>query len=165
MEIDGIEITKLKELGKSKRKDFENLVPKIKRQNNKVLDNLINEKHEGLFQKIDCLNCANCCKTTSPLLYQTDINRIAKYLNEKPSNIFKQYVEMDEDGDFVFKSTPCPFLNSDNVCSIYEARPKACREYPHTQQRKQKSIINISLENSSICPAVFRIFEYLEEVL
>ena len=93
---------------------------------------------------------------------QKDIEQITKYLKVKPGDFIEQYIIMDEDGDFVFNQTPCPFLNETNHCTIYDSRPKACREYPHTQQRKQMSIMDINLENASICPAVFRIFEYLD---
>ena len=116
-----------------------------------------------MFSKLDCLDCANCCKTTSPLILQEDITDISKILKMPAGKFIEEYIVMDEDGDFVFNSAPCPFLDVENYCKIYENRPKACREYPHTNQRKQLSIIDISFENVSICPAVFRIFEHLEK--
>jgi Fe-S-cluster containining protein len=165
MEIASLEVSNLKQLALAKRKSFEKLLPKLKQLPSSKLDAQIHHQHHQLFEKIDCLNCANCCKTTSPILLQKDIEGISKFLKIKPSEFMKKYVIMDEDGDFVFHTTPCPFLESDNKCSVYDARPNACREYPHTQQRKQKSILNVSLENTAICPAVFRIFEYLEQTI
>ena len=46
---------------------------------NKVLKALP-ELHEEAFEKIDCLQCANCCKSYSPRFKTPDIKRIAKYL-------------------------------------------------------------------------------------
>ncbi|MEZ5008993.1 MAG: YkgJ family cysteine cluster protein [Chitinophagales bacterium] len=160
--IADIDLSKIKQQAASKRKEHEKIVSKLKSKTPKQLDQTIHQKHEQLFENIDCLDCANCCKTTSPLILQSDISNISAYLKIQPGELMKQHIIMDEDGDFVFNQTPCPFLGNDNYCSIYEARPKACREYPHTQQRKQISIIDITLENVAICPAVFRIFEHIE---
>lgn len=160
--IAGIDLAQLKQKALNKRKGHEKLVAKLKNKKPKKLDPSIHSKHHQLFENINCLECANCCKTTSPLILQSDITNISTYLKIKPGELMQRYIIMDEDGDFVFKQTPCPFLGSNNYCSIYEARPKACREYPHTQQRKQISIIDITLENVAICPAVFRIFEFIK---
>lgn len=160
--IANIDLASLRQKAQQKRKQHEKWVAKIKSRTPKHLDQYINEKHHQLFENIDCLECANCCKTTSPLLLQSDIITIAAHLKMKPGDFIQKYVIMDEDGDFVFHQTPCPFLGQDNYCSIYEVRPKACKEYPHTQQRKQLSIIEITLENVAICPAVFRIFDEIE---
>ncbi len=165
MKIAAIEISNLKPLAAAKRKQFEKLLPKLKQLPYSRLDNMVHEQHDQLFEKINCLDCANCCKTTSPIILPKDIERIAKYLKISRATLIRQYIVMDEDGDFVFNKTPCPFLSENHQCTIYEARPKACSEYPHTQQRKQNTILKISLENTAICPAVFRIFEYLEETI
>jgi Fe-S-cluster containining protein len=165
MEIAAIEISTLKPLAAAKRKQFEQLLPKLKQLPSSKLDDIIQEKHAQLFEKINCLDCANCCKTTSPIILPNDMDRMAKYLNISKSALIRQYIIMDEDGDFVLNTAPCPFLADDNKCNIYDARPKACSEYPHTQQRKQNTILKISLENTAVCPAVFRIFEYLEKTI
>ncbi len=161
--IEEINLDKIKNNASKKRMQHEKLVNSLKRKTPKQLDLIIKSNHNKLFQSIDCLDCANCCKTTSPLILQSDITSIANHLKMKAGDFIEQYIIMDEDGDFVLNTTPCPFLGKDNYCSIYEWRPKACREYPHTQQRKQISIIDITLENVAICPAVFRIFEDLEK--
>ena len=66
--------------------------------------------------------------------------------------------------DFVFSKMPCVFLEEDNTCKIYEDRPRACREYPHTDQRKIHQVLDITLKNMSTCPAVFEIVERLKKV-
>ena len=66
-------------------------------------------------------------------------------------------LEMDEEGDFVHHGAPCPFLKGDNKCSVYEARPEACRGYPHTGDKQFRSIMDVTLVNTLYCPAVFEI--------
>ena len=115
------------------------------------------------FQQIDCLSCANCCKTTGPLFTPTDIDRIAKRMRMKPGAFVSAYLRMDDEGDHVLQQLPCLFLNPDNTCSIYDYRPKACREYPHTTQRKFQNHASMHLKNVAICPAAHRVVERLKE--
>lgn len=143
----------------SKHKVF---LKKLKRQKPKDLDDRFHTQHEVVFEGIDCLECANCCKTTSPLFYMTDIERLAKYLKMKPQAFIEAYLTIDEDGDYVLRSAPCPFLGEDNKCFVYENRPKACREYPHTDRKRMYQIMDITLKNTLICPAVARIVNHLE---
>ena len=51
---------------------------------NKVLKQLP-DIHEEAFDKIDCLECAACCKNYSPRFKTPDIKRISKYLKMKES--------------------------------------------------------------------------------
>lgn len=134
-------------------------VQKLKREKAKKLNELGDELHEEVFQKIDCLDCANCCSTIPPMLNRTDINRIAKNLGMKASQFQEQYLRMDEDGDMVMKTSPCPFLEKDNACQIYDFRPRACREYPHTDQFEFAEHLKLHPINSRHCPAVFHILE------
>ncbi len=126
-------------------------------RDSKNLDRLMENSHAAVFSEIDCLDCANCCRTTGPLFTQKDIERISKYLQMKPGTFIQRFLTMDEDGDFVLQSIPCIFLEPDNSCGIYEQRPKACREYPHTNQIGQKKIFTLTLKNMEICPAAMEI--------
>lgn len=132
---------------------------RLKKIKPKVLDQMFEEAHEEKFSKLDCLNCANCCKSTSPIFLQTDIDRLAKVFKMKSSEFIDQYLFRDEEGDYVLHSSPCPFLNDDNTCFVYEARPKACREYPHTNRKNMHGILNLTLNNTLVCPAVHEIFQ------
>ncbi len=120
------------------------------------------ELHEEVFEHLDCLTCANCCKTTSPIVTDRDIDRLAQRLRIKPSQLIDQYLRMDEDNDYVFRSAPCPFLDSDNRCRVYDDRPGACRTYPHTNRKKFYQLLDLTYKNSFICPAVQVMLEKLE---
>jgi len=117
--------------------------------------------HEDEFQKTDCLQCANCCKTTSPIFTKKDIERISKAFRIKTRQFIDTYLYLDEDQDYVLKSSPCTFLADDNTCTIYDVRPKACREYPHTDRKNFEKISDLTLKNLAICPATFNIVEAL----
>ena len=64
------------------------------------------------------------------------------------------YLRMDEEGDYVLQKSPCAFLGTDNYCSIYDIRPLACREYPHTDRKNIHQILDLTLKNTEVCPAV-----------
>ena len=121
------------------------------------------ELHEDEFSRTDCLKCANCCKTTGPLFTDRDIERIAKYLKLKPQQFVAQYLRVDEDNDHVLQSVPCSFLDAENYCMIYDVRPKACREFPHTDRKKFQQIDGLTLKNVAICPAAFNIVEAMKK--
>ncbi len=127
---------------------------------NKVLKQLP-ELHEQAFEKIDCLKCANCCKKYSPRFKTPDIKRISKLLKMKEGDFIETYLKLDEDGDYVAKSTPCPFLGSDNYCSIYENRPSDCHRFPYTDEDVIIKRQNLTLKNSTFCPIVYYVLEGL----
>ena len=131
----------------------------IKKKPPKNLDYLVQETHDEVFEKVDCLQCANSCKTTGPLYTEKDIERISKHLRMKQADFEAKFLRVDEDNDKVLQNLPCFFLNTDNTCSIYDVRPKACREYPHTDRKKIYQINDLMIKNTVICPAAFEFVE------
>lgn len=134
---------------------------RLKQKPPKHLDELFEQLHEEVFADTDCLVCANCCKTTSPIFTDKDIERIAKYLRMRPSELVERYLHLDPDQHYVLNSAPCAFLGADNYCTIYEVRPRACAEYPHTNRKRMAQILPLTLENTRVCPAVERIVAQL----
>lgn len=155
-------IRQLPDLASDKAKENKAFFKRLKQKPPKDLDYVMQELHGEEFAKTDCLQCANCCKTTGPLFTNQDIERIAKHLKLKPSKFIEQYLRIDEDNDYVLQEVPCAFLAADNYCLIYDVRPKACREYPHTDRKKFHKISNVTLKNVAICPAAFNIVEALK---
>jgi Fe-S-cluster containining protein len=150
---------------KAKEKHTENkkFFAKLKKKPPKNLDYLMEELHEEEFQRTDCLSCANCCKTTGPLFTNADMERIAKHFRLKPQKFIDTYLQLDEENDYVLQGVPCTFLGTDNHCSIYDVRPKACREFPHTNRKKFQQISDLTLKNVAICPAAFNIVEEMKK--
>ncbi|NAS32420.1 YkgJ family cysteine cluster protein [Flavobacteriaceae bacterium R38] len=158
-------LKQLPQLAKDKHNSHKKFLAKLKKKPPKNLDYVMQELHEEEFEKTDCLKCANCCKTTGPLFTNADIERIAKHFKLKPQKFIDQYLKVDEDNDHILKEVPCIFLGADNYCSIYDVRPKACREYPHTDRKKFYQINNLTLKNTSICPAAYNIVETMMKAI
>jgi uncharacterized protein len=131
-----------------------------KADKHKVLKQLP-DLHEDAFRRVDCLQCANCCKHYSPRFKGPDIKRIARMLNMKESEFTGKYLRMDEDGDWVTRSLPCPFLGEDNHCGIYEGRPSDCRRFPYTDEDVLLKRPRLTQKNSTFCPIVYLVLERL----
>ncbi len=129
---------------------------------NREWDERAKEIHKDVFEKADCLACANCCKTTPALVDRSDAKRIARHLGISPKQFVRKYLLEDFNEEMVIQRVPCTFLNSDNTCQIYEVRPKACREYPHTDQRDFNRRSKMNAKNTIVCPAAFEIVERLK---
>ena len=153
------------EQAKLKHKEHKKFLDSLKKKPPKNLDYVVQETHDEVFEEIDCLQCANCCKTTGPLFTEKDIERISKHLRMKPSDFEDKFLRVDEDQDKILQALPCFFLMDDNKCSIYEVRPKACREYPHTDRKKIYQINNLTLKNTVICPAAYTFVEKIKRNL
>jgi Fe-S-cluster containining protein len=160
-----LSLEELPKLAKEKEKESKQFFKMLKRRTPKQLDYLVSDLHEKEFQKTDCLTCANCCKTTSPIFTHDDIKRISKHLKLKEIKFIEQYLDSDEDDFMVLKEMPCTFLDTDNSCFIYDVRPKACKEYPHTNRRKFIQLAELTVKNTEICPAAYNIVEALKENL
>jgi len=158
-------INNLQKLAKDKHNENKRFFDKLKKKPPKNLDYVMLELHEQEFKRTDCLQCANCCKTTGPLFTDKDIERISKYFRLKPQQFISKYLRIDEDNDYVLQSVPCAFLGADNYCSIYEVRPKACSEFPHTDRKKFQQISNLTLKNVAICPAAYNIVEEMKKLI
>lgn len=147
---------------KDKQKLFKNFLAKADK--NKVLKELPH-LHEQAFEKVDCLQCAACCKTYSPRFKTPDVKRISKQLGMKESAFIEAYLRVDEDGDFVVKASPCPFLGDDNFCSIYDVRPSDCARFPYTDEDVIIKRQQLTLKNTTFCPITFYVVERLSQII
>jgi uncharacterized protein len=154
---------KLAVMAKVARKEHAAMVKRLSATDPRKLDERVHALHETVFEEIDCLDCGNCCRMLGPRVTDADVQRMAAALRMKPSAFAERYLVVDEDGDHIFRSMPCPFLGSDNYCSIYDSRPKACREYPHTDRPRMYQVMTLMLKNSATCPAVYEILERLRK--
>jgi uncharacterized protein len=130
-------------------------------KDDRAVDRAARQLHEEAFAIIDCTQCARCCKTVSPIFRKADIARIVKRLGMTATEFRATYLQADEDGDLCLKSLPCTFLNDNGRCTIYDARPRDCAEYPHTHKRGFSGRTRLHAGNAIHCPAVFWIVEQL----
>ena len=143
---------------KERQKIYKNYLQRASKNN--VLRQLP-DYHEEAFSKVDCLQCANCCKNFSPRFKTPDIKRLSKLLQMRESDFIETYLKVDEDGDYVANTSPCPFLGADNYCSIYEDRPSDCRRFPYTDEDVIFKRQPLTLKNSSFCPITYYVLERL----
>lgn len=146
---------------KDRQKGFKNYLERADR--NAVLKQLP-ALHEAAFEAVDCLQCAACCKNYSPRFKTPDLKRISKHLGQKESQFIENYLRVDEDGDFVVKASPCPFLGEDNFCSIYAVRPSDCQRFPYTDEDVLIKRQKLTLKNASFCPITFFVLDKLSAV-
>ena len=160
-----VPLDQLKQRAKDERKGIKKYFSKLAQRPPRQLDATVADLHEEVFAEFDCLTCANCCKTTGPLFTDKDIERISKHFRMKPQQFIETYLRIDEDKDYVLQSVPCTFLGTDNYCSIYDVRPKACREFPHTDRKKFQQISHLTMKNVAICPAANNIVEEMKRII
>jgi Fe-S-cluster containining protein len=141
----------------SRKREVKALFVNIRRWKPAVQNEAFHHAHQEAFQQTDCLACARCCKETGPLFTNRDVDRLASHLKISPGRFQDAYLRLDEDGDWVLKSTPCPFLMDDNRCKVYAVRPRACRMYPHTDHPAMSEVLDLTEKNARICPAVAHI--------
>ena len=144
------------------RKSYQRLLQKGNR--NDIL-RLLPDLHDEAFEKVSCLSCAGCCRNYSPRFKTPDIKRISKYLRMKEGAFIDEYLMLDTEGDYVLRSTPCPFLGENNACNIYEERPSDCRRFPYTDEDVLFKRPAITLKNSEFCPADYFVLEKLQQQL
>lgn len=129
------------------------------------LMSILEEENRTVFHQFDCLQCGNCCKTTPPIFLKSDVKRISKSLNMPPKIFIKKYLIEDVDGTLIGNGVPCRFLKEDNSCDIYEVRPKACRGFPHMDEKGFKYRNDLNFNNTLICPIALRIVENVKSRL
>ena len=150
-------------LAKQNQEETKTLFEKLKRKKPKQLDDIAHRLHNKISAQFDCLSCGNCCKSISPMITDKDIEKIAGKMRMKEVDFISRYLHIDEDKCYVFNDTPCPFLMSDNYCMIYDYRPKACREYPHTDRKRFYQVLDLTMLNRELCPIVYEVVEGLKK--
>ena len=152
----------LSKLAGEKKAETKKYFAKLRKKSPKRLDLIMQELHDNEFAVTDCLTCANCCKTTSPIFTDKDVARISKNLRMKEHQFISTYLK----GRFEMANQGTIFLDEvDNTCTIYDVRPKACSEYPHTNRKKFIQLTNLTLKNTEVCPAALNIVEALKKKL
>ena len=148
----------------AKKKEKENLkvAKKLKQKRPKNLDQIFASLTRETYNEIDCLECGNCCRTLGPRIRNIDITRLSSHLQIKPTRFVNTYLKVDEDQDYVMKKLPCPFILPDNYCTVYQFRPKACKDFPQTELNRMHQILKIIVKNTTFCPIAFTVFEKIK---
>jgi Fe-S-cluster containining protein len=149
----------------AKREDenwrFRSFVKHRLRMEDEELDAVVKETTDAVWSKIDCTMCAHCCRTLQVVVDHEDAERLARRLGMKPAEFKRRYVKFDERQEGYLASTPCPFLK-ENICSVYEDRPKACRDFPYLHEPGFRTRMITFIENTATCPIVYNTCEQLK---
>ena len=125
----------------------------------KKLDEKAITLNKEAFSKVDCLQCANCCKTMHPTWKKAEVKRVAGHFGMSYQEYFDKYLVL-EDGDIMNRKAPCQHLEKDNTCRIYDIRPADCKGYPHTQNKGFKLYISgTHIQNMDYCPITVYVVE------
>lgn len=160
-----LDLKAFEQKARSERSSTRKIINGLRQWKPKKLDAAFQEAHEEAFEEIDCLDCGNCCRTTGPRFTAEDIDRLAKRFKLGTTDFIHRHLQLDEQNDYVLQQVPCPFLGADNYCSIYEDRPEACRDFPHTHRHKMHRQLDITAQNAEICPAVYHMTRRMELLL
>lgn len=144
------------------RKSFRSFITKTEKNPPPGIDKLTKIIEPEVWEEIDCLSCANCCKKMTPTFTKQDLKRISAHFQQTPEAFKKQWLSADKNKDMVNVNQPCQFLNlADNKCSIYEIRPVDCSGFPHLGKRKWGDYAHVHKQNIDYCPATYKMVEKL----
>jgi Fe-S-cluster containining protein len=114
--------------------------------------------------QIDCTTCANCCRCGVVEVHRGDVEALARHVGVSFEEATRAYTRLDPEnpGTRVLKNTHsgCVFVRG-NLCAVYPARPKACRDFPHLSfgTHSLGSRISSLARWIPICPIVYNAFE------
>ena len=160
-----VNLKSFKQKAKKHEKSFKSFLSKIGRKPPQDLDKNAVVIDAEVWKEVDCLSCANCCKSMSPTFTAADTKRIAAHFSITPKEFKEKWLEYDaKDKDWVNVSQPCQFLNlSTNMCAIYEVRPADCAGFTHLKKKKFVEYLHVHKQNISYCPATFKMVEKMME--
>lgn len=145
---------------------FRRFLARLEKNPPRGLDKLTVEVDKEVWQEVDCLTCANCCKKMTPTFKPSDIVRISKHLGMTAAAFKEKWLYQDKEGDWMNTSNPCQFLDlKTNMCSIYEVRPADCAGFPHLTRKKMTDYMQWHKQNVAYCPATYKMVEKMIERL
>jgi Fe-S-cluster containining protein len=148
-----------KRVASNKRK-MRMFLTRLKKTPPKTLDQWAVTTEPNVWKEVDCLSCANCCKSMTPTFTNADIKRIANFLGTTANDFRKTYLLKDRTGDWMNVKQPCQFLDmKTHKCSIYAVRPSDCSGFPHLSKKKVEEYIHVHHQNIEFCPATFNMVE------
>lgn len=126
------------------------------------IDAIVHRLTKEVSSQIDCRECGNCCREMYPVLSKSDVTKLANGMGLSEDEVTSQLLSPSEDpGTFQFNNRPCPLL-SGNLCAHYESRPETCRSYPHLHKDDFVFRLIQVIENVSVCPIAFHVYEQLK---
>ncbi|MBS1668198.1 MAG: YkgJ family cysteine cluster protein [Bacteroidetes bacterium] len=159
-----INLRSFKQLVRHNKKRIKSFMTRLDKTPPRGLDVMKLEEDKKVWKELDCLDCANCCKTMSPTYTKKDLLRISAHLNMDEKSFREKWLYKDKTGDWMNKSQPCQFLDlKTNMCDIYAVRPADCAGFPHHNKKKMTDYMHVYKQNIEYCPATYKLVEKMRE--
>ena len=144
------------------RKPYRRFLNKLEKSPPKNINKLTLAINTEVWQEVECLSCANCCKKMTPTFTPNDVKKIAAHLNLTELEFKNKWLRKQRNGDWINTTQPCQFLNKiDHKCSIYEVRPADCAGFPHLTKKPFAAYAHVHKQNIDYCPATLKMVEKL----
>lgn len=164
--MDSINLRNFKRKVEKNKRTLRLVLSKVEKKAPHHLDQLAEKIEKEVWQEVNCLSCANCCKVMTPTFTVQDIKRISAHLGQTPKEFKDQWLVKDKNQDWTNKINPCQFLDlKTNMCRIYEIRPADCSGFPHLVKKKMIDYIHVHKQNIEYCPATYAMVEKLEKAV
>jgi Fe-S-cluster containining protein len=162
-----VNLRSFKQIVKHQKRRIRIFLSRLEKKQPKGLEQIKLEADKQVWKEINCLDCANCCKTMSPTYTKKDMRRISKHLGMSEKAFREKWLYKDKTGDWMNKKQPCQFLDlKTNMCSIYEVRPRDCAGFPHhTKKKMNADYMHMFKQNIEFCPATYSLVEKIERVV
>jgi Fe-S-cluster containining protein len=140
---------------------------RIKRSRPEHLQEIAVRATDKVWEGVDCLACANCCKSMSPTYTTADIKRIAAFLKISTGELKGKWLKKERGtGNWINKNMPCQFLDlQTNFCSVYDVRPRDCAGFPHLTKKRFIDYVHVHRQNLDECPATFKMVERMKRLI
>jgi Fe-S-cluster containining protein len=159
-----INLRSFKQILRHHKRRIKNFLSRLEKQPPRGLDIMTADADKQVWKELNCLDCANCCKTMSPTYTKKDVQRIASHLGMTEKAFREKWLYKDKTGDWMNKKQPCQFLDlSTNMCNIYSVRPSDCAGFPHHTKKKMVDYMHMYKQNIEYCPATYRVVEKIME--
>jgi uncharacterized protein len=156
------DLVQIRQLGEKKQVENEKFRRYLKRHNFPELK--FRRVAEEIESEIDCRACANCCKVAETDVTKRDIERLSRYLGITPRQFILEYTTesaFDQKEPILRRrESGCIFLDG-NDCTIYDARPDTCRDFPHLIRGAGsfESRMWQMVDRATYCPIVYNSLE------
>jgi hypothetical protein len=152
-----MKLSELKRKYQQNKKPFRKFIRKMDNSKLKAVVGISEEAEKEVWQQVDCLACANCCRKMTPTLTGKDKARIADHLGITKKEFTDKYLSYDKKSkDWQMQVQPCVFLDLEtNKCNIYAVRPADCKSFPHLSKKPLESYVYIHSQNIKYCPATY----------
>jgi uncharacterized protein len=162
--MEAINLRSFKGIIRRNKRRIKSFLSRLEKKPFRGLDKFVSEADKNIWKEVDCLSCANCCKTMSPTYTKTDVKRISEHLGMTQKAFREKWLYKDKTGDWMNVKQPCQFLDlTTNMCSIYAVRPGDCSGFPHHTKRRMIDYMHVYKQNIEFCPATYKVVQKIME--